>query len=171
MLRVEQVTGDGWTMLRTLRLRALEVDADAFGATLEDEKTRSEAFWRQRIVTNAWFLAWAADHAVGLAAVVASPSLPSAERQLDAMWVVPAWRGRGIGEALIGTALDHVSWHGATSVSLTVLDGNRPARSLYQRMGFRPTGERSPRPRNPSQMHERFRLILRSEDHGQVQAN
>ncbi|MFH9970099.1 GNAT family N-acetyltransferase [Streptomyces mirabilis] len=88
-------------------------------------------------------------------------TLPSGELQLDAMRVAPSWRGRGVGEAVIGAALDHAVRHGVTSMSLTVLDSKGPARSLHQRMGFHPTGERSPRPRDPSQIQERFHLTFR----------
>ncbi|MEW2626070.1 GNAT family N-acetyltransferase [Streptomyces sp. NPDC048106] len=165
MLRVERVVCEDWTALRELRLRALEADADAFGSTLADERARPEAFWLQRILRSAWFLAWCAEQAVGVAALVAPPGSLTEERQLDAVWVAPAWRGRRVGEALIGAAIGHAAVHGATSVSLTVADSNERARSLYQRMGFRPTGERSPRPREPHQMRERFRLTLAPAHH------
>ncbi|WP_443063248.1 GNAT family N-acetyltransferase [Streptomyces sp. NBC_00445] len=160
MLRVERVGCGDWTALKELRLRALEVDADAFGSTLADERARSEGSWLQRILVGAWFLAWAAEQAVGVAALVAPLGSSTEERQLDAMWVAPDWRGRGVGEALISAAIGHAAAHGATSVSLTVADSNERARGLYQRMGFRPTGERSPRPRDRHQMRERFGLIL-----------
>ncbi|MFE9679531.1 GNAT family N-acetyltransferase [Streptomyces sp. NPDC006259] len=160
MLRVERAVCEDWTALKQLRLRALEADADAFGSTLADERARPEAFWLQRILVSAWFLAWSAEQAVGVAALVTASGTLTEERQLDAMWVASAWRGRGVGEALISAAIGHASAHGATSVSLTVADGNERARALYQRMGFRPTGERSPRPRDPHQMRERFRLTL-----------
>jgi ribosomal protein S18 acetylase RimI-like enzyme len=164
MLRVERLTDEDWTLLRALRLRALEADPDAFGAVLADEAARSEAFWRRRILAGAWFLARGAEEAVGVVALVAPPAPTDGqsrdERQLDAMWVAPARRGRGVGEALIGAALAHAAEQGATSVSLTVVDGNSAARGLYLRMGFRPTGERSPRPREPGRTHERFRLDL-----------
>ncbi|MET8562698.1 GNAT family N-acetyltransferase [Streptomyces flaveolus] len=113
-----------------------------------------------------WFLAWVAEQAVGVAALVAPPSSSAEERerQLDALWVVPGWRGRGVGEALISAAVDHAAGHGARSVSLTVAENNRPALGLYHRMGFHRTGERSPRLRDPGKMRERLLLSLVSED-------
>lgn len=160
MPRVERVGDENWAALKALRLRALEVDPDAFGATLAEESARDEAFWRRRILVGDWFLARTAEEAVGIAALVAPPASSEDERQLDAMWVAPSWRGRGVGEALIDAAVEHAARRGATSVSLTVVDGNTAARGLYLRMGFQPTGERSPRPRDPGRMHERFRLTL-----------
>ncbi len=153
MLSVERLTGEDWTRLRAVRLRALETDPDAFGAVLAEEAARREAFWRRRTLDGDWFLARAAEEAVGVVALVTPPAPAGGhggdERRLDAMWVAPDWRGRGVGEALIDTALAHAAGQGAASVSLTVVDGNRAARGLYRRMGFRPTGERSPRPRDP----------------------
>ncbi|MGI5139206.1 MULTISPECIES: GNAT family N-acetyltransferase [unclassified Streptomyces] len=143
-----------------MRLRALEVDPDAFGATFEDERARPEGFWRDRIATSAWFLAWAGQQPVGIVAAVTPPLPTSVERQLDAMWVDPALRGHGVGEALVNAVLAWARNQGAVFVSLTVLDGNDHARWLYERSGFRSTGEREPRPRNPSQMRERLRVSL-----------
>ncbi|MFF5435499.1 GNAT family N-acetyltransferase [Streptomyces griseofuscus] len=154
MLRVERVVCEDWAALEELRLRALETDADAFGSTSADERARPEAFWLRRILVSAWFLAWSAEQAIGVAAPVASPNTLTEERHLDTMWVASAWRGRGVGEALVQAVIGHAMAHGATAVSLTVADGNEQARSLYRRMGFRSTGERSPRPRDPHQMRE-----------------
>lgn len=97
---------------------------------------------------------------MGVVALVTPPASSGDERRLDAMWVAPSWRGRGVGEALIDAAVEHAALDGAAAVSLTVVDGNTAARGLYLRMGFQPTGERSPRPRDPGRTHERFRLTL-----------
>ncbi len=159
---------ENWAGLRALRLRALEADPDAFGAALAEEAARDEVFWRRRVLIGDWFLARApeeavgmvAEEAVGVVALVAPPASAGYERQLDALWVAPAWRGRGVGEALIDAAVAHAARHGAASVSLTVADGNGAALGLYRRTGFRATGERSPRPRDPGRTRERFRLSL-----------
>jgi GNAT superfamily N-acetyltransferase len=48
--------------------------------------------------------------------------------------LVPAWRGKGIGGALVGTILSAAATAGArVSLSVEVLN---PARSLYERLGF-----------------------------------
>ncbi|MFJ3310824.1 GNAT family N-acetyltransferase [Streptomyces sp. NPDC086549] len=160
VLVVRRAAVEDWAVLRSLRLRALEVDSDAFGSTLDHELAQPEVFWRERISQDAWFLAWANGQAIGTAAAVAAASGASAERQLDAMWVDPAYRGRGIANALTDAVCAWAKSQGATSLSLTVIDGNETARRLYLRLGFRPTGEREPRPRNPAQIRERLRLRL-----------
>jgi len=55
--------------------------------------------------------------------------------------LLPPWRGRGIGAALLTTVLDEARAAGRP-VSLHVADDN-PALGLYERLGFRLTGERN----------------------------
>ena len=66
------------------------------------------------------------------------------------MFVRPRARGRGVGEALIAAVLDWARARNATSVHLWVTEINKPARLLYERCGFSPTGERQPLPSNPA---------------------
>ncbi|MBP0459494.1 GNAT family N-acetyltransferase [Streptomyces montanisoli] len=160
MVKVGRAAREDWAALRAIRLRALGRDPDAFGSSLGDELARPEGFWRDRIASSAWFLAWVGRQSVGVVAAVAPPFPTSVELQLDAMWVDPAWRGHGVGEALVDAVLALARDQGAECVSLTVVDGNDHARRLYERAGFRATGEREPRPRNPCQMRERLRLSL-----------
>ena len=50
--------------------------------------------------------------------------------------VAPAFRGRGVGDALLGTLLERVAAEGVGAVSLSVEPGNRRAVRLYERYGF-----------------------------------
>lgn len=49
--------------------------------------------------------------------------------------VVPGWRGRGIGSALLTATLAAAGEAGCSAVSLSV-ESDNPARRLYQRAGF-----------------------------------
>jgi GNAT superfamily N-acetyltransferase len=53
--------------------------------------------------------------------------------------VVPAWRGRGIGEALVLQALHGFHWAGMVRGLLEVTAQNEIAQRLYRRLGFRRT--------------------------------
>lgn len=52
------------------------------------------------------------------------------------MGIVAEHRGRGIGEALIGAALEQARQRGLTRVELTVRADNERAIALYRRIGF-----------------------------------
>jgi ribosomal protein S18 acetylase RimI-like enzyme len=103
--RVERLVVEQWELLRTLRLRALLADPDCFGSTLEAEQGRPEGFWRESLRDKVWFVAMDSGQPGGLVACVTVPGRDG-ERQLDAMWVEPATRGRGLGEALVRAVLD-----------------------------------------------------------------
>ena len=61
--------------------------------------------------------------------------------QILSVAVDPAWRGRGVGQALLGRGLAYLREQRVPRVKLEVLDDNAPARHLYESMGFRPAGE------------------------------
>ena len=50
--------------------------------------------------------------------------------------VAPAWRGRGLGRALVTLALETFKARGAASVDLKTDIDNEKAQSLYRRLGF-----------------------------------
>jgi ribosomal protein S18 acetylase RimI-like enzyme len=59
------------------------------------------------------------------------------------MWVAPEARGRGLGQSILRTLLEHAEQLGRT-VLLHVTAGNDGARRLYEANGFEPTGEWEP---------------------------
>ena len=69
---------------------------------------------------------------------------------LVSMWVRPSARGRGVGESLIEAAAAWAKARGYDTLYLWVTESNAPARRLYQRYGFTPTGERQPLPSDPA---------------------
>jgi len=50
--------------------------------------------------------------------------------------VDPAYRGRGVGDALVGEMVARARAHGATALLLEVRADNTPARRLYERHAF-----------------------------------
>lgn len=55
---------------------------------------------------------------------------------VNAVAADPAWRGRGVGSALMQRAEEAAAGSGADSLSLIVAEENRGARWLYDRLGF-----------------------------------
>jgi RimJ/RimL family protein N-acetyltransferase len=58
------------------------------------------------------------------------------------MGLVPAWRGRGLGERLIRQTLEASHAFGFSRVELTVRDDNAPAQALYRTVGFEVEGRK-----------------------------
>jgi GNAT superfamily N-acetyltransferase len=66
------------------------------------------------------------------------------------VWVRPAFRGRGVADALIEATAGWARARSFPALSLWVTETNASARRLYARRGFAPTGESQPLPSNPA---------------------
>ncbi|MEO0649986.1 MAG: GNAT family N-acetyltransferase [Planctomycetota bacterium] len=141
--QVESVRGPHWTRIRALRLEALASDPEAFGSTLEAERDRPETWWRERADTPTTLSLIARVNGRDAGLCVASPwrELPGT-LGLFGMWVAPWARRHGAGAALVRAVLNHARADGYRRVQLDVEARNAPARALYERSGFRPTGHR-----------------------------
>lgn len=64
------------------------------------------------------------------------------EAEILSIAVASKYRGRGYSRDLLRTHLGHLAGYGVKTVFLEVEENNRPARSLYQRAGFRVVGRR-----------------------------
>lgn len=134
-------------ILRELRLQALSDSPDAFGSTYEKELARTTADWRRWLSPGAIFILQDAAGARGMVAGVHDET-DAAVVHLMAMWVCPALRGSGAGDALVAAVLSWANSRGATSVRLRVIQENDRARHFYRRNGFRYTGQEEVRQRD-----------------------
>lgn len=64
------------------------------------------------------------------------------EAELLLVGVVPSYRSKGIGNALLQAAFDAASGIGIDTMFLEVRDGNQAAQQLYERAGFVAVGRR-----------------------------
>jgi GNAT superfamily N-acetyltransferase len=138
VLTVTRVGEEGWRAWREIRLAALADAPDAFADTLAGAAALPERDWRAMTRTGAIFIARAGPSPVGAAAGV--PRESPAERGLGAMWVAPAWRGRGAASMLAAAVIAWARSEGAARLGLWVPADNPRARTFYERQGFLATG-------------------------------
>ena len=138
----------------------LRDDADFFSTRYDDMVREPDQTWRD----------WIADAAAGdqktllvaeedghwLGVVGAFARVNPLEVQLISMWVDPTARGRGVARDLIRAVAGWTAERGSTRVVLFVQEANEPAQQLYERAGFRPTGDRTP----ASAGRSAFKLVL-----------
>jgi ribosomal protein S18 acetylase RimI-like enzyme len=150
MLQVEirEIGADGWQAMRDIRLAALQDTPDAFASTYEREAGFTEPDWLRRVGSGDSFLAYVPELGAAPVGIVGGYEAEPGTIELISMWVSPAARGRGIGQALVEAVVGRAGAMGMSRVHLWVAESNRNARLLYERCGFQPTGERQPLPSN-----------------------
>lgn len=88
--------------------------------------------------TTRVFLAFAGTDPVGVAVCFLGFSTFRARPLLNIhdLAVLPGWRGRGVGRALLAAVEEQARREGCCKLTLEVLDDNAPARGLYASAGF-----------------------------------
>jgi ribosomal protein S18 acetylase RimI-like enzyme len=129
----QMLHADDWPLWRHLRLQALAESPDMYGSTLAEWTGTgdTEERWRQRFSTVPLNIVVHCDGEP--AGIVGAYEQPGGAVELISMWVAPAARGRGVGDAAVQAVLD---WAGGRDVVLSVKAHNRPAIALYERNGF-----------------------------------
>jgi ribosomal protein S18 acetylase RimI-like enzyme len=127
-----------------LRLRSLQEHPEAFALALEDEQQTSLETVARRLAqssTESYILgAFEGETLIGILSFRRWEGLKIRHRaSVGGMYVPPESRGRGVGQALLGEAINRA--HAITGVEdlvLAVTVGNERARSLYLQAGFTP---------------------------------
>jgi GNAT superfamily N-acetyltransferase len=129
---------------RALRLENLRDFQYAHGPAYEDALAQSEAWHADRLARPdyAWFGAFDGDSLVGvicLCAKVGNRLRHSA--MLSSLMVAPSHQRAGIGRLLTAHLIEHARSLGhVRRLTLKLIDGNAPARRLYDAFGFQPFG-------------------------------
>lgn len=126
----------------------LRDDAAFFSSRYEDAVQEPDSYWQTWVAdaeagdTKALFVA--EEEGEWLGVVGGFARVDPLEVQLISMWVADEARGRGVARTLIREVGRWAFGRGSTKVVLFVQEANAPARALYARMGFTPTGDRAP---------------------------
>ena len=150
MIVVREITVDDWELLRDVRLAALAEAPEAFASTHDGESAFTEEQWRGRITERSVTFFAQQDSAESVPVGLTALYVEDGNANLVSMWVRPSGRGLGVGQALIEAAASWAKAHDCGSLFLWVTESNVPARRLYERSGFTPTGERQPLPSDPT---------------------
>lgn len=126
---------------RALRLRALREEPDAFGGSYEEQVDSPLEWFIGRIrETETRFTLGAFDGETLMGSVMFTRETGMKQRHggvITGMYVAPEARGRGIGRALLLTAIERArAQPGVEQIHLAVVTRNRAARALYVAVGF-----------------------------------
>jgi ribosomal protein S18 acetylase RimI-like enzyme len=127
--------------VREIRLRSLAADPDAFGSTHARETSYTPDWWEriaalsdagedQRTFVDAEGDAW-----LGMMLVRRDPEC-SGDAVINAVWVAPEARGRGIARALTEACVAWARERGCGAVHVAVVVGNAAAQRTYEAAGF-----------------------------------
>jgi ribosomal protein S18 acetylase RimI-like enzyme len=152
MTELRTVGADDWQAMRDIRLDALREAPYAFASTYTSEAAYPEETWQERARSGNSILAYLLEFGQRPMGVVAGIQEVPDELELVSMWVRPQARGRQVGSALAEAIVERARRSGLARVHLWVTESNKPARRLYERCGFSPTGERQPLPSDPALM-------------------
>lgn len=139
-VRLRRLRGDDAREYVRLRREMLLDTPHAFASSPEDDLASDEVETRRRLdeSENAVFGAWEGETLVASAGVYRARHLKAAHRAtVWGVYVSPAWRGRGVGEAVMRGAIEVArSWPGVEVLGLSASVRSLDAVRLYERMGF-----------------------------------
>jgi GNAT superfamily N-acetyltransferase len=125
---------------RDIRLEALRLHPDAFGASFEQEAAQPLSFFEQRLSANTIFAGFRGEDFSGTAGFMPETGAKRAHKaHLWGMYVRQSARGTGLARLLVEAVLDHALGR-AELVQLSVVATNAAARRLYASLGFEPYG-------------------------------
>lgn len=139
---------EDWPLLRAIRLEALVDAPEAFGSTYDGATRLSSHQWRSMIERSRYFLAERDGEVVGMVSGGFNDRHPGTH-WLYGLYVTPPARGSGAAASLVEAVVAWARGQGASELYLHVTSIAERARAFYDKVGFRPTGERFAMDRDP----------------------
>jgi GNAT superfamily N-acetyltransferase len=135
-IQIRRLTAADAALYRDIRLEGLRSDPVAFGSTFEAEDARPLSFFSERLAGSAAFGAFHDAEIVGVAGLLIREGRKEAHKALlVGMYVRPGARKAGVGRRLVETIIEFARPR-VELIQLAVVSDNRPARRLYESLGF-----------------------------------
>jgi GNAT superfamily N-acetyltransferase len=151
---VELIDPDQWSRLREIRLKALQINPEAFGGTFEKESAEDEAAWRDKFNKNDFLIASVdgVDGAIMYIEVLDGDF--GATCWIGGCWSDPQFRGKGLFSAMM-KFVDQQD-RGWDVQGLGVWTDNYSAIAAYEKLGFVKMGEDTASTRQPGKFYQRM---------------
>lgn len=121
---------------KAIRLEALRANPELLRSTFELEDKLDVAWFAGRLQNAHVIGAFRNDELVGTAGFAIQDGQPNAHKgRLFGMYVSPTSRNLGVGRLLLNAVLD-AARESVELIQLSVVRENRPARQLYESVGF-----------------------------------
>jgi ribosomal protein S18 acetylase RimI-like enzyme len=133
---IQRLTPIDADSFRAIRLEALKANPEAFGSTFEFEDKLDLNWFAGRLENSHVLGAFRIGALIGTVGFAIQQGQKNAHKgRLWGMYVRPSSRRAGVGRLLVNAALD-VARANVELVQLSVVRENRPARKLYESVGF-----------------------------------
>jgi ribosomal protein S18 acetylase RimI-like enzyme len=143
-LAIRRLAPEDAPVYRTLRLRALLEHPDAFTSSHAEDSKIPLATTERRLAPDSpdWvYGGFVAGELAGIVGLVRERRAKNRHKaSVFGMYVAPEHGRQGIGAALLRHVIETARLEGIEQLVLTVTDNNVPARTLYERSGFRSFG-------------------------------
>lgn len=134
-VHISQLPQSDWQQFKDFRLLAIKTDPFAFAKSYEDELQLTEQQWRD-FLTSMWF-ATTDNHLIGMVGLVKYAGQPIKHNAfMVSFWIMPEYRGQGIGKQLVQFMQQHVKDLGIRNLELQVTVTQTAAIALYEKLGF-----------------------------------
>jgi ribosomal protein S18 acetylase RimI-like enzyme len=140
MIEIKKLPSERWQDYRKLRLEALQNDPVAFGSSYEEEISRPEEFWRNRI--GSMLFAVENDRPIGMVRYAFETRVKNKHvAGIYAMCVNREFRNRGIGKRLMDGVISLIAENkDIRKIRLAVTPEQHYALKLYEACGFKRAG-------------------------------